>query len=185
MSDSSGTPEQTPDGPEFNPQTGYPVGQEPPGYGQQPPPPYGQPYPQQPYGQQPYGQQPYPQQPYPQQPYPPQPGYPQYHQPFTGYAAPNHPKATTALVLGLISVVGGFMCVLPVLASPFAWVTGVKARREIRESNGQLAGDGMATAGMVLGIIGTVLLGVILIGIVVLVIVAVNDPTAFDDSGNV
>ena len=92
------------------------------------------------------------------------------------------PIALIGLILG---VVGGFMCILPVLVSPFAWFTGMKARREIRASNGQLAGDGMATAGMVLGIIGTVLLALVLIGIVVLVIVVANDPTVFDEGSTV
>jgi len=192
MTENSGTPDQTPEGvpaaespgTEFNPQSGYPAEQPPqPQYGQ---PQYEQPqYGQPPYGQPQYGQPQYGQPQYGQQQqygYPQQPGY---HQPFTSYAAPNHTKATTALVLGLISLVGGFMCVVPVLVSPFAWVTGHKARREIREANGQLGGEGMATAGMVLGIIGTVLLALVIIGIVIIVIVAINDPSAFDDSGTV
>ncbi|MFL6172852.1 MAG: hypothetical protein ACJ716_08160, partial [Marmoricola sp.] len=104
---------------------------EPPHPGSEAPPPsYGQPsYAQQPYPQQPYPQQPYPQQPYPQQPYSGQPGHGQQPgYPYPGYGAfvaPNHPKATTALVLGLVSLIGGFMCLIPVLASPFAWVIGV------------------------------------------------------------
>lgn len=158
MSESNGTPDPSTPGPVFNPQTGFPVtGQEP--------------------------QQPYPQQPYSPQPYPPQ-AYPQYGQPFS-YVPPNLPRATTALVLGLVGLVGGLMCLLPVLVSPFAWVTGVKARREIRQSNGQFGGDGMATAGMVLGIIGTVLLALAVIALVIIVLVAVNDPGAFDESGTV
>ena len=187
-------PPAEPTGPELNPQSGYPAEPAYPGSEAQPPqwgqpqgqPLYGQPQDQPQYGQPQYGQPQYPQQPYPQQGYPQQPGYPaqQYHQPFTSYAAPNHPKATTALVLGLISLVGGFMCVLPVLVSPFAWVTGSKARKEIRQSNGQLGGDGMATAGMVLGIIGTVLLALLVILLVIVVIVLINDPSAFDDNGS-
>jgi hypothetical protein len=66
--------------------------------------------------------------------------------------------------------------------SPFAWAIGVKARREIRQSNGQLGGDGSATAGMVLGIIGTVLLTLAVIALVVLVILLINDPGTFDDT---
>lgn len=68
-----------------------PYGQDPPsggvpnqpGYPQQPPPGYGQPYGQPQYGQQPYGQDPYAQQ---APPYGPQPGYPQ--QPPPGYGQP-------------------------------------------------------------------------------------------------
>jgi hypothetical protein len=199
MTENSGTPDQTPEGvpaaenpgTEFNPQSAYPA-EQPPAYGQPPypQPPYGQPqYGQPQYGQPQYGQPQYGQPQYGQPQYgQPQYGYPQqpgYLQPFTSYAVPNHTKATTALVLGLISLVGGFMCLVPVLVSPFAWVTGHKARKEIRAANGQLGGEGMATAGMVLGIIGTVLLALVVIGIVILVIVAINDPSAFDDSSTV
>ncbi|RNL81069.1 DUF4190 domain-containing protein [Nocardioides marmorisolisilvae] len=178
MSDSSGGP--TPDGPQFNPQSAYPIGQEPPG--QAPPPTYGQAQYGQPYGQQQYGQPQYGQQQYVQQ----QPGYGQpYHQPFTSYVAPDHPKATTALVLGLVSVVGGLMCGLPLIAAPFAWVTGMRARREIRESNGQLGGDGSAQAGMILGIVGTVLLTLALIGVILLIVLFAVDAQRVADYGTV
>lgn len=188
MSESSGTPDQAPDGVpsaetpgvQFNPQSAYPTGQgQPPTYEQ---PAYGQPAPGQPqYGQPQYGQPQY------GQPYPPQPGYPQqpYHQPFTAYAVPDHPKATTALVLGLVGLIGGMMCGVPLLVSPFAWVTGVKARREIRQAGGQLGGEGSATAGMVLGIIGSVLLALGVIALVVLVLLAIGDPSIFDDGSTV
>ena len=86
------------------------------------------------YGQPQYGQ--------------PQYGQPPYGQPFSPYGVPDHPQATTALVLGLVSVIGGLMCGVPLLAAPFAWVIGVKAGREIREANGQLGGEGSAKAGM-------------------------------------
>lgn len=163
MTENDGTPEEKPAPGYWEQQAAGP----PPVYSQWS---YGQPTdPNQP-GQNPYGQPPYPPPPY---------------QPYTQYASQDHPKATTALVLGLVGVVGGMMCGLPLLVSPFAWATGVKARREIRQANGQLGGDGSATAGMVLGIIGSVLLALALIVIVVLVILAVNDPSAFDDSSNV
>lgn len=143
-----GAPEPTV---QFNPQSGYPAGQQQ-GY---PVPPYpGQPYPGQSYPGQSYPGQPYPAQPYQGQPYPAQP----YAQPY-GYRPPEHPKATTALVLGLVSVVGAFAFLgLTLVISPFAWVVGSRARKEIRASNGYYGGDSNATAGMVLGIIGTILL---------------------------
>lgn len=148
-------------GVQFNPQSGYPVGQ-------QPPPPY---YPPPGYGQQgyppPYGQQ-------------GQPAYPYYGQPT--YVAPDNPRATTALILGLVGTVGALMCILPVFAAPFAWVLGVKARREIRASNGQQGGHGNATAGMVLGIIGTVVLVVMLALVALFVVLVITDPNFFDES---
>ncbi|MGO4256181.1 DUF4190 domain-containing protein [Marmoricola sp. RAF53] len=139
----------------------------------------------------PYGQQQYPPQyQYPQQ-YPqgyPQ-GYPQqypqgYAQPYS-YGVQDLPQATTALVLGLIALAGGFMCGLPLLVGPFAWAAGVRARRAIRQSGGAYGGDGKATAGMVLGIISTVLLVLGLIAIAIVVVVALNDASSYDGTSNV
>jgi hypothetical protein len=70
----------------------------------------------------------------------------------------DHPSATTALVLGILGVV------LCQVLSPFAWVIGGRAVREIDASQGALGGRGSANAGRVLGIVGTVLL---LVGLVV------------------
>ena len=123
----------------------------PPGYGQTPPvygqEPYGQPaYGQPAYGQQPYGQQPYGQPAYGQQPYG-QPGY--------GYQQPvrNNGKAMWAMITGIVSIL---FCYLGVLIGPVAIVLAVMGKREITQSNGTQSGEGMATADLVTGIIGTV-----------------------------
>jgi hypothetical protein len=120
-----------------------------------PPPPQG---PNDPYGQ------PDPNasgQPGPPQGYPPRPpaqppyggGYPPQGPP--GYGAPSPQssgKATTSLVLGIASlVVCGLFTGIPAI------VLGVKARREIRESNGQVGGDGLALGGIITGAIGTLI----------------------------
>jgi hypothetical protein len=110
--------------------------------------------PQDPYGapqQPPY--QPY--QPYQQQQPPPY-GYGQPYRP----PAPKHPSSTTAMVLGLIAVVGIFSCggVTLVLA-PFAWVMGGRAVKEIDAAPpGTYSGRDEATIGRITGIVGTVLL---------------------------
>ena len=163
-----------PPGPQFNPQTGYPVGEQPAG-----PPAYPTPGPPNPYGAPPAPPaQPY----YPPAPgWAPQPGTPQ----FPAYVLPDHPKATAALVVGIISVAGGFFCLLPILASPVAWVLGARARKEIRLAPQQWGGEGRATSGMVLGIIGSVLLLLGLIGLIVVVVVALNNPSAFDSNTSV
>jgi hypothetical protein len=96
--------------------------------------------------QQPYGQQ--PQQPYGQPPY----GQPPYGQAPMGYP-PDHPRATTVLVLGILGLV-----VCGIIA-PFAWVMGRSTLAEIDSSRGALGGRGAANAGYILGIVGTVLLG--------------------------
>ncbi len=75
---------------------------------------------------------------------------------------PNAPNAVLSLVLGIIGVVACSLC------APFAWKLGRDAEAAVDASNGSLGGRGLATAGKILGIIGTVLLA---IGIVVLVLV--------------
>jgi hypothetical protein len=159
-------------------------------------------------GQQPQGQAPppYPATPTPSpgespdlgyvpgQPFPPpgQPGWPhpsQVQQPmpvYPVYVRPDLPKATAAMVVGIVAVAGGFvLCGLPLLISPIAWVLGAQARRQIREAPQQWDGESKATAGLVLGIIGTVLLVLALIVLIVIIVVAVNDSTAFDDGSSV
>ena len=69
-------------------------------------------------------------------------------------AAPDKPssQAVTALVLGIL----GFVCCQ--ILAPIAWYLGNQEQRSIREGRSPAAGQGFATAGMILGIIGTVLL---------------------------
>jgi hypothetical protein len=138
-----------------------------PGDDEQPQNPY-DPYPPQtpqtpqqpPYGQAPYDQGSYGQPPYDQGSY----GQPPYGQPPVGYA-PDHPKATTAMVLGILGIV---VCGL---VAPFAWRIGKRTVDEIDASHGQLGGRGTAQAGYILGIIGTILLVLgLLIGLLVMVL---------------
>ncbi len=58
----------------------------------------------------------------------------------------NSSLATISMVAGIVSWIFA-----PFLGSLVAIITGHMAKREITESNGQLGGDGMATAGLVLG----------------------------------
>ena len=130
------------------------------------PPPYGQPQYEQPQYEQPQYEQPQYEQPaygqqyqqqY-QQPYQ-QPG--QYPQPGYSYAAPvpNHPSANTAMVLGIVALAGIVACGgITLVLSPFAWIIGAKAVREIDASPSTYGGRGSAQAGKIMGIIGTVLL---------------------------
>ena len=65
--------------------------------------------------------------------------------------APNSSKATTSLVLGICSLVlCGFFLGIP------AMIIGRQAKREIEGSQGQLGGEGLATAGFITGLIGTI-----------------------------
>ncbi len=94
------------------------------------------------------------------QPAMPQPGYPPIPP-----VAPNSSKATTSLVLGIISIVAcGLFLGIP------AMVLGRQAKREIEQSQGRLGGEGLATAGFVTGLIGTI--WSVLAAILVVVVIA-------------
>ncbi|MBE0411710.1 MAG: DUF4190 domain-containing protein [Anaerolineales bacterium] len=66
--------------------------------------------------------------------------------------------------LAIVSLVAGILSwfLLPLIGSIVAVVTGHMAKREIRESLGKLSGDGMATAGLILGYVQ---LALIILGI--------------------
>ncbi len=108
----------------------------------------------------------------------PGPAYGQQSQPSYGYQQPVYGagpdpygpppetsgKATTSLVLGVVSMVClGFLTGIPAI------VVGMKARKEIRLSQGRKTGDGLALGGIITGIIGT-LLGLVVVGLFVSVI---------------
>ncbi len=105
----------------------------------------------------------------------PQPAYgqPAYGQPAYGYAPQNHPRATTALVLGLVGLIGTLLCGVGLLVGPVAWYLGASARREIDAEPGRYGGRSEATAGMVMGIITTVLLALAVLAVAVVLVVGV------------
>jgi hypothetical protein len=79
---------------------------------------------------------------------------------------PNHPRAATSLVLGALGVM---VCAV---LGPFAWILSRRTLLEIDEQPGRYGGRGMAQAGYILGIVGTVLLVVLL---TLLLIVMIGD----------
>lgn len=89
----------------------------------------------------------------------PPPGYP--------VVRPDHPRATTAMILGILGFVVCGVC------APFAWSIGGKAVKEIDASGGAYGGRGQAQAGYIMGIIGTVLLGLTVVGVVLWFIFAI------------
>jgi hypothetical protein len=134
--------------------------------------------PENPYGgpQQPPYQPPY--QP-PQQPPPPY-GY-GYQQPYQR-PAPKHPSATTAMVLGIIGLVGILSCGgITLVLSPFAWAIGGKAVKEIDAAPpGTVGGREEANSGRIMGIIGTILLILAVIAVIAFIalIVAVGSDSS-------
>jgi hypothetical protein len=67
--------------------------------------------------------------------------------------------ATVSLVLGLVG-----LCTFILLASPFAWWMGSRALAEIDANPGVYNNRGMAMAGKITGIIGTLILGLFVLG---------------------
>ena len=81
----------------------------------------------------------------------------------------NASNAVTSLVLGILGIV------LCPLLGPVAWSLGRKGEQEIDNSGGAVGGRAMATAGKILGIIGTVLILIVAVGLVLLL--AISEPT--------
>lgn len=85
------------------------------------------------------------------------------------YPAPReHPQATMILVLGILGLV------LCQVLSVFAWVMGNRVVQEIDASGGQLGGRGMANAGRICGIVGTILLGLSLVFVLVFLVIGIG-----------
>jgi hypothetical protein len=104
--------------------------------------------------------------PYPPPGYPP-PGYP------PGYYYPPPPQPTNgnaiaALVLGIASI---WMCVFGFILGPLAIHFAGKAAREIGDAN--VGGKGLANAGRICGIIGTVLSVAIILFYAAIIIFAI------------
>jgi hypothetical protein len=72
--------------------------------------------------------------------------------------------ATIALILGALS-----WFLIPIIGGIGAVITGHMARNEIRRSGGQISGDGLALAGLVLGYLNVGLAGLAVIGFCLLV----------------
>lgn len=145
-----------------------PPGDQPPHDPNQPPPPPGG-----------YGQQP----PYdPNQPPPPPGGYgqqPSYDSGQGGYGQPAPPPpggfgapgfgspaqtnglAITSLVLGILGLLGNCFCFGGIL-SPVALVLGRAGMKKSDSSGGQVGQRGLAKAGFILGIIGTIIFAILI-----------------------
>jgi hypothetical protein len=171
-----------------SPSEGAPSYEPPAGPGAVPPPqnPYARPDQQSPYGGHPYP---------PPNPYAAGNEYGASHSPYgasyqpayAGGALADHPSATTAMVLGIIGLVGIAVCGgITLVLSPFAWVIGARAVREIDGSPGRYAGRDRAQAGKIMGIIGTVFLVLAVLAIIAFVVLVVavgtSDPSPSNPS---
>ena len=89
-------------------------------------------------------------------------------------SAPAQPASQTS-TLAVVSLVTGILgwLILPLIGSLIAIITGHMAKSKIRESMGQLTGDGLATAGLVLGYLQIVL---IVVPVCLIVLLALMGP---------
>lgn len=67
------------------------------------------------------------------------------------------PRTSTNAIISLIAGLLGFFGILPLIGSVVAIITGHMAKKEIRESGGTVSGEGLATAGQILGYVSLVL----------------------------
>ena len=65
---------------------------------------------------------------------------------------PYYPQTSTLAIISLIAAILGWFA-LPLIGSVVAVITGHMAKNEIRSSLGRLTGEGLATAGQVMGYI--------------------------------
>jgi hypothetical protein len=81
----------------------------------------------------------------------PPPGYAAYGSPGSFGAPKTSSKAIASLVCGIV----GLLC-FGIILGPVALGLGLSAKKEIESSNGAVTGGGMATAGIVLGVLAIV-----------------------------
>ncbi len=94
------------------------------------------------------------------------PGPPGQVQPGYGPSDPGNTPAIIALILGIVGII-----MIP-LAAPFAWWQGNAGKKRVDDGL-TTQNRGMAVAGQVLGIIGTVLLAIYVLIFVIVIIAAV------------
>lgn len=82
---------------------------------------------------------------------------------------PNSGMAIASLIMGIVGFVG-----LPLIGSIMAVIFGHIARDEIRRSQGAIAGNGFATAGLILGYVGIGMAVLIVLFVIVLVIFGIT-----------
>jgi hypothetical protein len=93
---------------------------------------------------------------------------------------PKEPRATTAMVLGIVAIAGGMLCLLPFVCGPVALVMGLKSLNAIK-AQPHLGGRSEATTGFILGIIATLLLVLSTLFLAFMIWLVVEHPEAFEE----
>lgn len=99
---------------------------------------------------------------------------------------PKHPSATTSMILGVVGLASLSLCGIGLVLSPFAWIMGARAVKEIDAEPTRWSGRSEANSGKIIGIIGTVLLAVVVVGIIAFIaLVTTTAPTTTSTGTNV
>ena len=88
------------------------------------------------------------------------------------------PKDSSLAIASLVTGILGWTLV-PILGSVAAIITGHLAKNEIRESQGVLSGNGMSTAGLIMGYIQLGSILVVAVVLIVLMLLAKNNNWLF------
>jgi hypothetical protein len=88
--------------------------------------------------------------------------------------AKNDGMAVGSLVTGIFALLCGLAGILGIVLGPTAVTLGILARRRVARSNGAVKGEGLATAAIVMGVIGTLIS-------IVYIIVLIRNPSLVDD----
>lgn len=81
--------------------------------------------------------------------------------------APTEDKAIISMILGILALVS-----FSILAGIPAIILGKMSRDNIRASSGRLSGEGMATAGIVMGWVSVGIVGVAVLAVLIVIILA-------------
>ena len=95
--------------------------------------------------------------------------------------SPATPPTSGMAIGSLIASIAGFI-IVPVLGGIVGLILGYMAKKQIRESEGTLAGAGLATAGIIMGWIQVALLG---LPVCVIVVLALMGPAIGDIFSNI
>ena len=99
------------------------------------------------------------------------------------YVPPVMPHNSTMAIVSLVSGISGWT-ILPFLGSIVAIITGHIAKSEIKKGGGMITGNGMATAGLIMGYL-SIALGICLICVlIILPLLGVGLSIPFLNSGS-
>ncbi len=97
-----------------------------------------------------------------------------YDQPYQSPPPVAYQTTSTTAIISLIAGILGWT-IVPTIGAIVAVITGYMAKSEIRQSGGRVTGDGLATAGLILGwvhlalvVIGLCLAALALMGVITL-----------------